>query len=1287
MKSDNTEATTIYQTIQEELERLRLTSRAKLRRELKRLQNDATPGKLAAFLEKVRACAKSDPPLDPGKLDLSLNDKLPIFAMREELTKAFNTCQVVIVCGETGSGKTTQLPKIALANNCGRFARIGCTQPRRIAASSLARQLAKEVKCQVGNEVGYQVRFDDQTGKDTMVKFMTDGILLAETATDPLLNQYDCLILDEVHERTLNIDFLLGYCKSILPKRPDLHLMISSATMDSGRISEFFDNAPVVNIAGKSYPVEDYYLRHDDEEELPESVWHGVEFADSLDRDGDILVFLPGEREIRESLDYLSGKKLPDTEILPLFGRLSASGQQKIFSPGRKRRIILATNVAETSVTIPKIKFVVDSGLVRLSRYNPRRQVQELLVENISLASVRQRRGRCGRISAGVCIHLYSEDEQAAFAEYTPPEIQRSSLAGVILKMAALKLPPLENFPLVDPPPIGAVREGRALLGDLLALDPQGKLTPEGKSLAVIPLDPVFGKMILSGSKYHVLPELINIAAFLSIQDLRERPFEEEKAADSAHKKFECETSDYLTILNIAREIESHHASNSLLRKFCTANYLNFRRTREFCNLVDDLQEVCRKIGVAKLDNFRIDWENLAPDAIHKAVLCAIPRHIGVFDVEKHLYRDMRGKLASIFPGSALSRAKKLPPEIIFFALVETSRLYARNVAGINLEFLEEVAPHVCRKSYEAPVFDADSGFVYAKEKVSLGQIVISEGRRCHYGNIDPRHAKAIYIRDGILTRRAVVPGVAYLEKFYREYQEIEYREIKLRHLDSLLDRERIFDCFFESLPDEVNNNRALALDWKRNKINHAPQLLDMLSTENPELPDERDYPDFLAFGGRNFALHYRFSPGEDDDGITLDLPKSDIEVLDNSVIDFLVPGFLAEKVRFCIHSLPRSLRKNLTPIQETVDDFMRAFRNGEIFTGQTFAEALCNYCNEFYDSQLTPDLIENMALPEFLRMKVAIISNSGKIINVVRELPKTAASSRINRHIPEAGKFFVSGCESWAGNGTMPEKVPVSKSGNTMGFVAQTFDGTHFGRSVFLHQKEALRSHRQAVIALYRKHSPQLFKYLRNSLKVGNEEKITFFLNYVQYQDDISDYAAEIALGGNLWSIRSESVFRAAAKKADGELVAAANGILEQLSAFYASYEKISSIMHKMRHASEIKAEIRSDLDVIFRPGFFRTPELFERTARWLRAMNLRLERALAFPGRDMEKGRDVAPYSECFHETLANGAELAPYSDLADFFLLLMEAKISIYAPEMKPLEKCSIPILAERWEKVEV
>jgi ATP-dependent helicase HrpA len=748
-----------------------------------------------------------------GRISYSFPENLPITNHVDNIRDALQRHQTVIVCGTTGSGKTTQLPKIALAIGQGRYGRIGCTQPRRLAATAMARRVASELNVQCGREVGYQVRFDNRTGADTVIKFMTDGILLAETQNDGDLLQYDTLIIDEAHERSLNIDFILGYLKNLLHKRLDLKIVISSATLDAENFSRFFNNAPVIAVEGRAYPVDDFFLPPEEDEDLSAHIGRAVRWISEIDRRGDILVFLPGEREIREAADLLHGWNLAHTEVLPLFARLSMSGQQRVFSPGPGRRIILATNVAETSITIPGVHYVIDSGFVRLSRFNPRNQIQELQIEQVSQAGARQRRGRCGRIAAGVCVYLYEKEKLEASQPYTDPEIRRTCLAGVILQMAMLGLPPIERFPFLDAPQPALIREGYRTLRDIGAIDNAGRITGEGRQIAAMPLDPRLAKTICYARNCKVLPEIMVISAFLSIQDPRERPSEQRQAADQAHCQWRDENSDFISILKLWNFVQNEAAgmSNSAIHKLCRRNFLNYNRIREWKNLYLDLCEAVsdEEWGVSTAAGIEQDEFNY--DMIHKALLSGIPGNIGMYDREEQIFIGAGNRKFHIFPGSGLFKKKPVPPWVMAFALVSTAKVFARQAAVIKPEWIEEVAPHLCTVIYENAVWDKAAGFVFAREKVIFGGLVINGGRRVHYGKVCPDEARIIFIRE------AMVPGEInssgkWLKNHLLMLKTINALEEKIRRPGVLLDTDAIFAHFNHALPPQACSAKSLDL-------------------------------------------------------------------------------------------------------------------------------------------------------------------------------------------------------------------------------------------------------------------------------------------------------------------------------------------------------------------------------------------------------------------------------------------------------------------------------------------
>lgn len=1259
---------------------LLLRDRGRVTRQMKNLDHLERPAleSLRKYVETLSAHSLSR---FAARMKAEPVPELPVSARAGKIADAMRQHQVVIVCGATGSGKTTQLPKIVLSQGIGKVGRIGCTQPRRIAASSLARRLAEETGCECGGEVGYKVRFDDRTDRRTVIKFMTDGILLAETRSDPLLLEYECLILDEVHERSLNIDFLLGYVKKLLQKRKDLHVIVSSATLEAERISRFFSDAPVIEVEGRMFPIEDCFLPPEEDEELPVSVARGIEFLSSLDNRGDILVFLPGEREIRDCMELLEGRRLPHTQLLPLFGRLSAGDQQKVFHPGPLRRIILATNVAETSITIPGIRFVIDSGLVRLSRYNPRSRIQELQIEPVSKASARQRRGRCGRVQDGVCVHLYSEEDYEDYADYTPPEIQRSSLGGVLLQMAALRLGRLEDFPLIDPPSPALIREGRQMLEDLLAFDRQGNMTRDGWKMAEIPLDPHLARMLMSAIHYKVLPEVLVIAAWLSIPDPRERPMDAAAAADQAHRNYSCPESDFIGTLvlhNAIEELLQKRYSNQALRAFAKKNYYNYRRLQEWRNLVDDLKEICRE-NQWNCEG-KINPEHLSADAIHKALMCALPRHLGCYNPEINLYSDMRGRKFSIFPGSALAKLKKNPPWIMSAALVETSRVFARINAVVQPRWLEETAPHICSRTYDLIQWDAESGFVYAREKVMAGQLLVHPGRRCHYANVRPDEAREVFIREGLASGRAELRG-SWLDGYNDLLSSLQLLEVKMRRPDAILDLQAVILHFERVLPAEINSVRGLKEDWLKHHRDYAPEPDDIVMVPFDELHEE-DYPDFLAASGVRFPLKYVFDPGEENDGITLSVKEEMLNLLNPYLPEYLVPGYLHEKVGFLLRGMNKNLRKQFMPLEEVQEGFMEAFRAGEVFTGQDLADSLCDFLRDFRGDAPDSELFREMELPEYLTMKLAVKDENGHV-RIYREFPGESLNhSKLSHALPEVRKFHCTAIGGWPGNDPLPKTMEFSARNPVPAYPALTLEGDRIGRELFLDETEARACHELAVIQLWKQRLPQILKPLKNSMKPSPRMELEFFIHYPDWRDDVIDLAVKEAMGGDLWQIRSSEDFEAALEKSRDE---AAGEVMNRFAALQKMEPLVQNdrkLLSRLREGCDTAEDVKQELALYFRSGFFRTPELFDRTERYLKALGIRLQRAADSLEKDRQKGLYLESYIRKYRlaEGAVKGVENSP--GLLNFLLLLEETRIAVYAPEIRTLTKCSEKILANAW-----
>ncbi len=854
---------------------------------------------------------------------------LPVSQKSDDIAQAIAHHQVVIVAGETGSGKTTQLPKICAELGRGKYGLIGHTQPRRLAARSVANRIAEEMETELGGFVGYKVRFTDQISDQTQIKLMTDGILLAEIQNDRFLNQYDTIIIDEAHERSLNIDFILGYLKQLLPRRPDLKVIITSATIDPERFSKHFSNAPIIEVSGRTYPVEVRYrpLAGDDDSESDRDQLEGIfQAVDELCDEGlgDILIFMNGEREIRDTADALSKRNLRDTEIVPLYARLSAGEQNKIFQPHAGRRIVLATNVAETSLTVPGIKYVIDPGTARISRYSYRTKVQRLPIEPISQASANQRKGRCGRTEEGICIRLYSEEDFLSRPEFTDPEILRTNLASVILQMTALGLGDIEAFPFVEAPDKRNIQDGVRLLEELGAIndqikDPKKRLTESGKQLARLPIDPRLARMVLEASKLGCLKEVMIIASALSIQDPRERPSDKQQSADDKHRRFNHEDSDFLTLVNLWHYIgqQQKALTSNQFRRQCKLDYLNYLRVREWQDVYTQLHQSTREMG------FKLNDEPGSYHAVHSAILVGLLSHIGMKDQEKNEYHGARNARFNIFPASGLF--KKQPKWVMSAELVETSKLWARVVAKIEPDWIEPLAKHLSKRSYSEPHWSKKNAAVMAYEKVMLYGIPIVPKRLVNYGTIDPVLSREIFIRSALVEGDWETKH-AFFKQNRALLAEVEELEHKSRRRDILVDDEELFQFYDQRVGTEVVSGRHFDAWWKT-ASRKTPDLLsfekEMLFKGDASHITDLDYPNFWHQGNLKLKLSYQFEPGENSDGVTVHIPLPILNQVEPHGFDWQIPGLRHELVVSLIKSLPKTLRKNFVPAPNYADAFL----------------------------------------------------------------------------------------------------------------------------------------------------------------------------------------------------------------------------------------------------------------------------------------------------------------------------------------------------------------------------
>ncbi len=1204
---------------------------------------------------------------------------LPISRRRREIADALRQHQVVVVVGETGSGKTTQLPKIALEVAGNRRGMLGCTQPRRLAAVAVARRIAEEVGCEPGQYVGYQVRFDDHTGPETKLKLMTDGILLAETQNDRDLRQYHTIIIDEAHERSLNIDFLLGYMKLLLSRRRDLKLIISSATMDAAAFSDFFGGAPVINVEGRTYHVDMHYMPpRNSEEDLSDHVARAVEWLSEYDERGDVLVFLPGEREIRECAEVLEAMNLPRTDILPLFARMGLGEQQRIFHPnGRTRRIVLATNVAETSLTIPGIIYVIDSGLARISRYLPGRQIQRLQVENISQASARQRAGRCGRVTEGVCIRLYPESDFETRDAYTDPEIKRSSLAGVILRMADLRLPPLGEFPLPDPPSSRLINEGYRTLREIGAIDRRKHLTPTGRNLARLPLDPRLGRMLLEAEKEHSLPELLVIVAGLSIMDPRERPADAATQADQAHAQWKDADSDFLSMLKLWRATldfrDKKKLSRNQLRKWCSKNYVNFLRVIEWHNLVQDLAATLADTMKWRIPPLEAEEKQASASMIHRAILAGTPLQFGVWRPEDKIYRGAGGRDFAIFPGSGLFRRNKRVDWLMGAELVETTRLWMRRCAVLDPLWVEQIAPQLCSHHAYDATWDKSAGQVFAKERVTCGGLTIVDGRRISYARYNPAGARDIMIREGILAMqlKSMPPFLLHLEEMREKVSETE---AKLRRRDLIWCEESVYRFFDALVPADCCSEKALHR-WREKAESVNPQAL-FIPYGECVYPGEDDaptslYPDEWHVEGAEYPIYYAHNPGEADDGVTLGVHIDQLESFPDWLPDWGVPAHLAERAEILLRTLPKDLRNFIMPIAEAADHFADAWEPRT--PDRPLAQALAEYVMQRSGKFCNAGQFDFSRLPADLITKIWVCNDAGDELATgtnAQELRERLEAYRLKRFHKKAARTFSSTPMTRWDCGDLPESVDI---GTGKGYPALQDDGTRASVRVFPNAAEATLAHRLGVRRLALCKHGDFINSIRKKIPIASlDAKLALTTIGAQPTVNTLDtiYAAMDATLAPL--PRTAEQFAAACLRMREGVYDAISGtysrIWEQLAAAHAPLREFCITAGQDRYAARIAEDLQREWSWLTRPLFLSTtpPERHGDILRFARGFLERLRRIKEQPAiRELERIETLlSAVHPDFYPQFESHAHSAAW---LEYGLMLAEFRLSLFAPAL--------------------
>jgi ATP-dependent helicase HrpA len=1233
--------------------------------------------------------------------------ELPVAQRADDIAQGIRDHQVLIVCGETGSGKTTQLPKICLGVGRGERGLIGHTQPRRIAARAVATRIAQELSTEPGTVVGYKVRFTDHTRPDAFVKLMTDGILLAETQGDPLLAAYDTLIIDEAHERSLNIDFLLGYIRQLLPKRPDLKVIITSATLDADRFARHFGTgdapAPVIEVSGRMYPVE---LRYrplktagedaDDEEELEDAI---VGAAEDLWRGGpgDILVFLPGEREIRETADLLhrSLARRPyaaAVEILPLYARLSVGEQQRVFAPSRGRRLVLATNVAETSLTVPGIRYVIDSGLARVKRYSLRNKTTLLQIEKISQAAANQRAGRCGRVADGVCVRLYAEDDHAARPRYTDPEILRSSLAAVILRMAALSLGDVEAFPFVEPPGPRPIADGFQLLHELGAVDAERRLTPLGRELARLPVDPRIGRMILAARDRGCMAEVLVIASALSVPDPRDRPLARQQAADQAHLLFRDERSDFLSLLALWQFFDGKLGEALSHRKLvdaCRARFVSYLRLREWRDVHAQLAGAVAEQGWAWAAQLPAAIDASRYESVHRAILAGLLGNVGCLDGESEGYLGARGIRFHLHPGSGLAR--KRPKWVLAAELVETSRLFARCAAKVEPEWIEGVAGDRAARDYFEPRWDADRGEVVASERVQLYGLTLVPRRRVSFGSIDPKTAREVFIREALVAGALATKG-AFLEHNRALAAEVAELEHKARRQDVLVDDEAIAAFYAERVPEGVHS-LATFESWREETERRDPDALrmtrDVLMRHAAAHVTEALFPDRLVMAGAELPLRYRFAPGHPNDGLTLTVPLALLNQIDDARLSWLVPGLIREKLAFLLKALPKGLRNRLAPLPDAVTAFLEAVP----FGGESLVEALRGWLRDRLGESPPADTWDGVALPAHLQVRIRVVDAAGHELAAGRDLPGLRAQlgEAAQLSFAQAGPAVERrGLRSW-NFGDLPETLTtVTRGQRITGYPALVDDIDSVSIAMLDTRAGADAATRAGVVRLLR-------FALRSALAAYEKGGPGFAQAAMQLKTAIptAELLADVlcavcdrAFVGDDPLPRSEAAFAEQTRRARTRLPAVAEGAFRLLATIATAHNALGQRIRAAPPAlARAVAQVRRRRDALVYPGFFQATPWAQigHLPRYLTALDRRLAKLPENPARDARHAEMIEGWWERYRERRDDRRGPAAAAALESFRWSLEELTVSLFAQELKTPYPISFKRLDRAWAEL--
>jgi ATP-dependent helicase HrpA len=1308
------------------------------------------PAVLALIFTEVSAL--SDTPLQ-----IDFPEGLPVSARRDEIMAAMDQHQVIIVCGETGSGKTTQLPKIALALGRGklnakpgeRARMIGHTQPRRIAASSVAKRIAEELKTPLGEVVGFKVRFQDRLSKNTSVKLMTDGILLAETQTDPLLQAYDTIIIDEAHERSLNIDFLLGYLRQILPRRPDLKIVVTSATIDADRFAKHFASrngpAPVIMVSGRTFPVEQRYRPFEETRDygLNEAMADGVDELWQGGAGGDILIFLPGEREIREAADHLR-KHLAhqpltrNAEVLPLFARLSQAEQDQIFEASNGRRIVLATNVAETSLTVPGIRYVIDAGTARVKRYSLRSKVEQLMVEPISQAAANQRAGRCGRVANGICIRLYDDKDFAGRPRFTDPEILRSSLAGVILRMKSLHLGVVEDFPFIEAPSKRAITDGYQLLAELGAVDDDNELTPIGKELARLPLDPRVGRMILEARGREALDEVLVIASAMSVQDVRDRPMDAQAQADQQHAKFDDDKSEFTGYLKLWKWIHdargghgtAHKLSNRQYEQLLRQNFINIRRVREWRDTHTQL------LTVVAEHKWRINTQPASYEQLHLSMLAGLLGNVGYKLEDEEAYLGARGIKFHKHPGAHLS--KKPGRWIVVAELVETTRLFGRGIAAIEPQWLEQVGAHLLKKQLIDPHWEKKSAEVVALERATLYGLVVYSGRRTPYSRVDLHGAREIFIREALVGDQweTKLPFLAANHKMIAKVEELEH---KSRRQDVLVDDELIYAFYDQQLPADVCSGRLLE-NWYRIESAKQPRLL-MLTREELMRHEAagittQAFPKHIRLGGTDCQATYLHEPGDARDGVTVTVPLFVLNQVSEDRCEWLVPGLLKDKIQALLKSLPQRPRSRFVPLPESATRLAAELSAPELFGSGSLTDVLLKKARDETSLDIKRTDFKHEMLSPHLFMNLCVVDEHGRQLGMGRNLGalkgelgakargafqalaqlKVAAAPAAVPETPKSGESKQSGSDpnlskSDAGGrvnpargekpaapkplapqrytawtfGELPELMEISKGGQTLiGFPALVDVQDAVTIEVFDEPDVAATKNRAGLRRLFALQIKDALKYLEKN--IPDLQKMAVAYMPLGTADELKTQIIDVALDRAFLLDplpNDEQTFKRRIEEGRGRLTLIANEVARLAGTILLEFGAATRKIKDTKNAPDANADCTAQLQRLMPKNFMAAtpwPQL-QHYARYLKAMTQRLDKYRADPARDAQRLAELKPQEQRYWRLVAErkGAQDAR---MLEFRWLLEELRVSFFAQELRTPQPVSIKRLEKAW-----